>query len=201
MRILIITCASSEIDIGSGNNENYPRLAEISWIVVDEKFKVLKLEKSHYIYPDDDFKRVSPKAKAINGLNVEILREKGEKLKSVLDKLYKDAIQANYIVGANLWFVKKILMWEFEKNNPGTNFNTLIAATPQIDILDVARPLVKAKYSDLKSGIKRPSLKETVKKLTNEDIKENTYNSDTIIYVFKCFAILCKIGMISFENK
>lgn len=199
MRILFITAAASEANfdnVVSYTSDTVPRLAELSWIVTDENLKVIEIERKHYIIPDEDFKRVSPKARAINGLSVDFLRKKGEPLKIVLAKILKQVTLANVVVSADLWFIKKLLMSEFDKNLPGTNFNTLFTSTKGIDILDVSRKLVNAKYPNMKSGVRRPTLKETVKKLTDTDIPADTYNEKTITHIMKCFAVLKKLSLV-----
>lgn len=197
MRILAITSTASEADFSkviSYNNDNAPRLAALSFIVFDESFNILNSVPMIYVKPDSDFKRVSAKAKAYNNLSVEILREKGVEVDKVLRLVLSEVLKADLIIGANVWFTRKLLMSEFDKKMPNVNFNTLFTSTRQLDILDLSRKLVNAKYSGLKSGCRRPTLKETVKKLLGKDIEE-VYDDKQAAYIVSCYKVLDKLGI------
>ena len=202
MRILFMTSTASEADFSkviSYNNDNAPRLAALSWAVFDGDFNKISLESMHYVKPDADFKRVSAKAKAINNLSVDFLRQNGEELELIMKHILVEILKADIIVGANIWFTRKLLMSEFDRKMPSTNFNTLFASTKQYDVLDLSRKLVNAKYNGLKSGCRRPSLKEAVKKLLQKDI-DDAWNDKTLIYIISCFKVLCKLNIANLEE-
>lgn len=197
-KVLFVTCSSNEIDFEKKPNDdfsNVPRLVELSWVLVDHKMKVLSLEKRHFMIPKT-VKRISSKAMQKYGIDMGMLTRGQENVGSVLVKFTKDLKDADILVGIDLWFTKKLLSKEMSEIVPDSNFGQLLISKKNIDVLDEARQLVGAKYNNLKSGIRRPSFKEVVKKLTGDNVGDQ-YNEQTINYLIKSYAILKKLGILS----
>ena len=197
-KVLFVTCSSNEIDFEKKPNDdfsNVPRLVELSWVLVDHKMKVLSLEKRHFMIPKT-VKHLSKKAMQKYGIDMGMLNRCQENMSSVLLKFTKDLKEADNLVGIDLWFTKKLLNKEMSEIVPDSNFGQLLISKKNIDVLDAARQLVGAKYANLKSGVRRPSFKEVVKKLTGENIGD-TYNEQTINYLMKSYVILKKLGILS----
>lgn len=198
--VLFVTSTSNEVNYDKRLNEdgsNEPRLVELSWILTDSKLRVISVEKGHYMVPDT-VKRISKNAKDKNGLTMEFLRENAEPVSEVILKFTKDLMKTDRIVGIDLWMTKKLLNREVSSISPETSFGSVIASKDGIDILDCSRKLVGLKYANLKSGVRRPLFFEVVKKLTGEDIPDK-YDQDTINYLVRCYAILEKLGIISWK--
>lgn len=196
-KIIFVISSSNEIDYEKKPNEDYsnvPRLIELSWVLADENLKILSIEKRHMMIPKT-VKRVSKQAIAKYGINMEILHANEESMGDVLYKFNKDLIQADAVVGVDLWMTKKLLNTEMNEILPDSPFGSIISSKTNIDILDSARKLVGAKYPNLKSGVRRPTLKEVVKKLTGKSIGDN-YTENTIDYAIQSFSILKKLGLI-----
>ena len=86
-----------------------PRIVQISWYLLDSYFKCVNVENC-YLKQDAPIPKEAIK---IHGITDAIIEEKGEDLKSVLEKLHFDIRKANYIVVHNVEFDIPIIESEF----------------------------------------------------------------------------------------
>lgn len=96
--------------------ENYPRLLELSFITYDTKTTERK-DFSFFIKPEG-FK---VKEGLINGLNQEILENKGENIKDVLAFFLSCVKESELIVCHNVQFDTRVILGELERLNFSEN--------------------------------------------------------------------------------
>jgi DNA polymerase III subunit epsilon len=85
---------------------NWPRLVQIAWLVVDEN----GAEKSsaEYIVKPDGFTIPADAAK-VHGITTEIAHGRGVDIKNVLDAIAEDIYSAGVVIAHNMAFDEKIL--------------------------------------------------------------------------------------------
>jgi len=84
---------------------NWPRLVQLSWIITDEERDITE---NNYIIRCDNFD-IPIEASNLHGITTQISKELGKPLDQVLDRFLKDLKIADYIVGHNVSFDKKIV--------------------------------------------------------------------------------------------
>lgn len=85
---------------------NWPRLVQIAWLVVDENG--VEISSAEHIVKPDGF-TIPLDAATIHGITTEIARERGADIKAVLDAVAKDMHSARVLIAHNMAFDEKIL--------------------------------------------------------------------------------------------
>lgn len=89
------------------STSGYPRPVQISWIITDELGEELK-RSDRFVLPSDF--NMPERAAQFNGITNEILRDKGEEEKAVLDDFLTDLFSCDFEVGHNVTFDKNVIL-------------------------------------------------------------------------------------------
>lgn len=170
----------------STNVNNWPRLLQLSWIVTDENYIVIS-SNDHFIYPNGF--SILADVSALHGITNLKAKQLGEPIERVLDEFITDFNKANFIVGHNIAFDRKIIGAELVRLGRKDVMNS----KPTICTMEAS-----TNYCKISSqyGYKWPTLQELHTKLFGCEF-EDAHNSmsDTII-TLKCFKELKRIGVI-----
>ena len=100
------------------DTDNWPRIVQISWLIVSEDQKVVRQE-DHIIKPEGFI--IPSESSAIHGITHERALNEGEALKTIMDKFHEDVCNAKFVVGHNVSFDINVSACEcvrLQKDNP-----------------------------------------------------------------------------------
>ena len=95
-----------DYNASSANVANWPRLVQLSWILMTESKKIVA--KDSYVVKPNQFE-IPIEASNIHKITTEIAKEQGQDLDFVLEKFLDVFSQATYLVGHNVDFDKKVV--------------------------------------------------------------------------------------------
>lgn len=170
---------------------NWPRLIQISWILTNSK-GVHYREKSFIIKPSGFV--ITQEATYINGISMERAISEGADLDFVLKEFVRDCKRANYLVGHNVLFDKRVVGAEMlrlgmkDTISAKSSFCTMTESVLYCDILGRNN---KHKY---------PTLMELYIKLFGVGFKNAHDSSADVAATEKCFWELNRLGIIDINN-
>lgn len=91
------------------DTENWPRLVQLSWIIVDSNFEIIE-ENDFIIYPEGF--SIPTSASQLHGITTEIAREEGLPIEEVLENFMQDFAVSTACLGHNIAFDKKVVACE-----------------------------------------------------------------------------------------
>ena len=169
------------------NTDNWPRLVQLSWIIVNDEQEVLK-EKDVIIYPVGFV--ISEEVSKIHGIIHNDACEKGVDLRATVDEFLEDAYGCDCIIGHNI---------EFDMNVVGSELVRLEIPYFDFDMISKVCTMKKStNYCKIKGpyGYKWPKLGEVYYLLFNEKL-ENAHNAlYDIRATMRCFFKLKELGVI-----
>ena len=166
-------------------NNNYPKIVQISWMIMDTKGVVYK-KVTELI--NSNFNKES-KAFKINKLNPDIIKKIGKEPSEVYLDITYDLKHCKFISAHNLKFDLSILLNEFESHQIDFNFNNLI----QFCTMEFGTKLLA---SEQNPDAKFPKMTELYEHLFNHKVKQfHNANSDVTILA-KCIKELLYKGKI-----
>lgn len=166
--------------------EGQPRMASIAMIYLASNLEIIS-ESMHYIKPDGW--TMPEEASKINGLTNEILLEKGEPIKDVLDKYTKAIDDGLIVVAFNAQYDLKILRGELRRAGIDDRFDK----TLNICVMRAATDILKIPKKN-GAGYKFPKLSEACEYFGIEQIAAHTALDDTRVCV-KVFGNLMSLGV------
>jgi DNA polymerase-3 subunit alpha len=172
--------------------DNWPRLVSITWILTDSEHIVVE-EKSFIIKPDSWFipQRLTD---FVHGISDEQAEKEGVPIKRVLNEFMKALYKADYVVGHNIRFDRKVVAAEMYRYFFGYHYDEVLYGTRFRDTMYISRLHVEAKNK--KGGIKFPKLQEMYTKLFGEEF-DNAHNATADIHAtLDCFWKLKEIGLV-----
>jgi len=176
-----------DYNASSADVNNWPRLVQLSWILMSDKEDVIS--KESFIIKPNRFV-IPTEASNIHHITNEIAIEQGEDLKFVLEKFLADFKQAKYVVGHNVDFDKKIVGAELIR----TSLHDTMGTKPSYCTMKNTIHYCKIPY---KAGqYKYPKLQELFFKLFGNHF-ENEHNAASDVEATqKCFWALREKGLI-----
>ena len=169
------------------NLDNWPRLVQIGWIVMDESQNTLE-EKEYIIFPDGFV--IPEDASDIHRVTQERAEKDGIPVLTVLQELRIAIQQADFLVGHNIEFDCAIIGAEFIRNS----VNFIANKTPRICTMRKATNYCKLPS---KWGYKWPKLMELHTKLFGEGFEEAHDAIADVRATARCFFELVNKGVIS----
>jgi DNA polymerase III epsilon subunit-like protein len=165
---------------------NWPRMVQAAWILHDNGGN--EIFSKNYIVKPEGF--VIPETAAkIHGITTEMAAKKGYPPEKVLSELQEMIAAADFLVGHNIDFDKKIVGAEFLRRNIKNN----LAAKPAICTMKCA-----AKYCAIENqyGYKWPKLSELHYRLFRTGFAEAHNASADIAITAKCFWEMKRRGIL-----
>jgi DNA polymerase III epsilon subunit-like protein len=145
--------------------DNYPNIVQISWSVFSRERQIIT-EGDYYIKQN---KEIPEKAIEIHNITNQICEEKGEELKTVLEKFKNDCDICGTIIAHNLKFDKSIIEAEFIRCNLKKPFTN----KARYDTMLMGQSIMKQR--------KYPTLKELCIHLFGNNV-ESQLNSHNSLY-------------------
>ena len=145
------------------NLDNWPQMLQLAYILYDEEGEEIK-RNSLYVKPQKGF-ILQEEASKINKITLEVLREKGQPIKKVLEEFKEVLGKAEQVVAHNIEFDENIVGAEFLRagmKNELENKNKICTMVNTVELCNIP-----GKY-----GPKWPSLKELHLKLFNEEFED-----------------------------
>lgn len=165
-------------------NNNYPKIVQISWMIMDTKGIVYKKATE---LVNSNFNEKS-KAFKIHKLNADIIKKIGKKPSEVFLDITYDLKHCKFITAHNLKFDLSILENEFENHQIDFNFNNLT----QFCTMKFGTKLLNKRNA----VVKNPKMIELYEHLFNHKVKQfHNANSDVTILA-KCVKELLYKGKI-----
>jgi len=93
--------------------DNWPRVIQISWILLDKTGKLVNSE-NHYISLSE---KIAADSVKVHGITDELLKRKGEPVKDVLLRFYKDIDNCRFVVAHGAGFDIPVIESEFLREN------------------------------------------------------------------------------------
>lgn len=169
---------------------NWPRLVQISWIVSDNKGTVIS-KNNHFIKPRGF--EIPENVARLHGITTERALKTGERVEDVLHLFWIDVQNANYVIGHNVSFDKKIVEAEFYRMGEKHVFlskHTICTQKASTDYCKIPSPENRYKF-------KWPTLSELYYILFAKEM-DGAHNSEADVQAtFECFWELLKMGLIS----
>lgn len=173
---------------------NWPRIVQISWLLLDSEFKEVN-SSTHYLQQESS---IPKEAVRIHKITDEIIKEKGEDPKLVLENLFRDLKRTKYIITHNIAFDTPILESEFFRygyKNPFRGIKKLCTMKTGTKYCEIPRPYGR--------GYKYPKLEELVQhcffsKYAKIELGQTHDAEVDTMLTAKCFIKLIEQGY--FEN-
>lgn len=167
----------SDYNAPSSQISNWPRLVQISWSITDETSKIIK-EENHIIYPKGF--TIPKDASTIHKITTEKAQTYGKSLTDVMRIFINDFKEADYIIGHNINFDKRIIGAE-------------LIRLGQMDIMDTkpfyCTMISSTNYCKIPGpyGYKYPQLKELYEKLFGDSFIDAHNSQLDVKATIKCF--------------
>lgn len=191
---LIVDCETTGLplnwDAPIEDLDNWPRIVQLSWNLVDGSGKICDLIYTfgnHIIKPDGF--SIPNSATQIHGISNEVAHEEGKDLNYVLDKFGKCATLASAIVGHNLSFDINVLNAEFLRCRYQSPLSTVREICLMKSTIDFCKIESKGKY-------KYPKLSELYYKLFDTELKISHDAQLDVDAAAKCLMELLNLGVI-----
>lgn len=188
------------------HTNNWPRIVQLSWQVLDEDLKVL--HKKNYIVKPDGYE-IPEESIKIHGITNTVAKKKGLDLGFVLQQFFKDLKNVDFLVAHNINFDKNTVHSEFYRIFSNTNNQELSQKEKIIGInkLFEEKHLIctqerATNYCKIPGnyGFKFPSLHELHTHLFNKPF-EGAHNSMNDVYATtKCFKSLIQKEVIKLKE-
>ena len=166
---------------------NWPRVAHISWICLDEEFKPVK--DYDCIIEPDGYELNETIAKYCR-LELKEIEEKGEKLEDVLTTFDECIKEAEYVFAHNLALNENVLAAEFVRLSKTHH----LFQAEKFCLMQEATYFCK--ISDRRGGYKWPSLNELHATLFNHKFSPAGNARADVIAASRCFIKLMKLGQL-----
>lgn len=180
-----------DYDAPASNNDNWPRLVQLSWLVVDSELNIIS--ENDYVIKPDGF-TIPLESSRMHGITTEKALQNGYQLNDVLQKFNNDFEKCSKCIGHNIDYDKKVVASEFLRNG----MTDIISDSPSectmkstVHFCKISGPF----------GYKYPKLDELYAILFDSTL-ENAHNSMADIRAtLKCYKELKKRGiMLSIED-
>jgi len=171
------------------NLNNWPRLVQLAWILVDEKGII---EKRNFIIKPDGF-LIPTKAVQIHKITNERANSIGKDIKKVLKEFINAANKAKYLIAHNAEFDEKVLGSEFYR----------YGIYGYLNIFNTRRTICTMKSATNYCGIpgargfKWPTLSELYYKLFKTQLFDSHNAQKDVEATLKCFSKLIELNVIN----
>ena len=170
----------------SSDTNNWPRLVQLAWILTDEEGN--RIHTGNLIVKPEDF-IIPTDATRVHGITTQRANEEGVPLAEVIEQFNADLDVANYIVGHNIDFDKKIVGAEMIRLGLKDIMDSKKSYCTMQSSINFCR--IPGKY-----GYKYPKLQELYKKLFGSEFN-NAHNAlSDVEATEKCFWELKKRELI-----
>ncbi len=173
-------------NVPSYNTENWPRLVQLSWILMTEDCE--KVTEKNYIVKPDGF-TIPKEVSDIHKITTQYALACGRELGSVIDDFLRDFNKSKFIVGHNIEFDKKILGAELVRLGKFDTMNTKKSLCTMKSSVDFCK--IPGKY-----GFKYPKLQELYFKLFGRNFVEAHNAINDVEATQQCFWELRKRKLI-----
>lgn len=170
----------------SSDLTNWPRLVQLSWILIDEEGK--RISAGDYIIKPSGF-RIPDSSANIHGITTEIAMSRGVDLSVAINKFIDDYNECDALVGHNLSFDKKVVgaeMIRLGRNDVLRRKRSICTMTSSVDFCKIP-----GKY-----GYKYPQLQELHKELFGVGFDDAHNSAADVEATLKCFQELKRRGIL-----
>lgn len=180
-----------DYQLTSNSFEHWPRIVQISWMLTDDNYNLLKKEDftikpSGFVIPE--------KATQIHRITNEDAYQMGIKLETALSIFARDVFAATHIIGHNVSFDMNVVRSELYRLHAKDIFK---------EKQTVCTMKASANFCKIqgKSGYKYPTLQELHMKLFGNKFEDahNAYND--VVATQRCFVELIKKGILLFTKE
>jgi len=172
--------------------DNWPRLVSITWVLQDEEKNVV--EEESFIIKPDGWTIPQRLTDYVHGISDEQAEKEGVPIKVVLNEFMKALWRADYVVGHNIRFDRKVVAAEMYRYLFGYHYDEVLYGTRFRDTMHASRLHVKA--LNKKGGIKFPKLQEMYVKIFGSEF-ENAHDATADVHATAdCFWKLDEMGII-----
>lgn len=170
----------------ASNNDNWPRLVQLSWIMVDSELNIIS--ENDYIIKPDGFD-IPLTSSRVHGITNEIALQKGHPLNVVLQKFISDLKSSSKCIGHNIEFDKKVVASELLRNG----MSDIISEMPSECTMKAATNLCKIRT---RYGDKYPKLEELYMFLFNSKFADAHNAMSDIKATLTCYRELKRRGVL-----
>jgi DNA polymerase III epsilon subunit-like protein len=173
--------------------DNWPRLVSISWSLQDYNCNIV--EEKSFLINSDGWTIPQFLTDNIHGISNEDVKRNGVNIKEVLSQFYDALIKADYVVGHNIRFDRKVVAAEFYRYFKNCHYDSILYGKRYRDTMHASRKYIK--ILNKRGNIKLPKLQEMYTVLFGHPF-ENEHNANAdIIATSKCFWKLDELGLIT----
>jgi DNA polymerase III epsilon subunit-like protein len=173
--------------------DNWPRLVQIAWVLIDENKKVIQ-ERMFIVKPEGFV--ISESVTSVHGISTEKALAEGTPINEVLIHFMSALEKADYVVGHNIRFDRKVVAAELYRAFFGSHLDGKLYGTKYRDTMHVARDYVKIPATK-KSGFKFPKLQEMYISLFGKPFEHAHNPIADINATIECFWKLDELGLVS----
>lgn len=162
---------------GPSNSDNWPRLVQLSWLLVDYNLEVIS--RKDFVVKPEGF-NISDSSVEVHGITTDLAKERGTPLKVVVDKFIQDLNKSSILIGHNVEFDKKVVTSELLRLGE----SDIISSKPSFCTMKAT-----IEYCGIPGpyGLKYPKLQDLYAKLFGEPFKgAHKALSDTMA-TLKCY--------------
>lgn len=170
--------------------ENWPRMIQLAWIIVDEYGNILK-KQSHIIYPQNF--TIDSEVEKLTGISTLRAQQEGVELKEVLSEFMNDLANADEIIGHNVDFDFHIVGCELYRT--GGAYDELMNR-PYICTMQASTDFCAIPSNSPYGGYKWPKLEELYRKLFGR-MFDNAHDAlADVVATKECFFALKQRGIV-----
>ena len=173
----------------SSDTNNWPRLVQLAWILTDQEGN--RIHTGNLIVKPEGF-IIPTDATRVHGITTQRAKEEGVPLAEVIEQFNADLDVANYIVGHNIDFDKKIVGAEMIRLGMKDELEKKKSYCTMQSSIDFCK--IPGKY-----GYKYPKLQELYRKLFDRDFEDAHNAMSDIEATEKCFWELLKRKLVILE--
>ena len=176
-----------DYDAPASKLDNWPRLVQLSWIMTDEKGKVVSTH-DHIIKPKGFY--ISDSAASLHNITQSKEMSEGEILETVLSLFVKDIASAQCVIGHNVDFDKRIVSAELIRCGMKDSFEgkkTFCTMKNTVEFCSLP-------------GLKYPKLQELYEVLFGEEYDNDHSALSDADATVKCYWELRKLGVLDEDN-
>lgn len=162
---------------GPSNSDNWPRLVQLSWLLVDYSLEVIS--RKDYVVKPEGF-NISDSSAEVHGITNDLAKERGTPLKVVVDKFIQDLDKSSILIGHNVEFDKKVLASELLRLGE----SDIISSKPSFCTMKAT-----IEYCGIPGpyGLKYPKLQDLYAKLFGEPFKGAHKALSDAMATLKCY--------------
>jgi DNA polymerase III epsilon subunit-like protein len=195
MKIIVFDTETTGLPEGRNpsicETKKWPHIVQLSYILYDTEERRVLMYNDDIIRISDDVK-ISEESSSLHGITRSMCKRKGISIRDALDNFNKTLIQAEYAVGHNISFDKRVIMVESIRNKMSQYFTIDGIRKKEFCTMKSSVDICKIEKisRDGEKYFKYPSLTDLYGKFFGK-VPKNIHNS--LVDVIMCLRCYCKI--------